>query len=205
MKKFLIATAAALFTATALFAQTAEQIIARMDKAMENFETEGVYMVMDMKIPILGTFSTQMYTWGEKSKAITKALGEQSIIWSDATTEWIYDSKKNEIKIQKSDPSDSGDEMGALEGITDGYNVEVKKEDAKSWQIACTKSKDNPDKDAPKKMTLTVSKATYLPIGLSMTMKGVTMILRDFKPGVKEADVTFDPSLFPDATIIDER
>lgn len=204
MKRFLL-TVAALFAVSALFAQTAEQIIAKMDKVTENFDSEGVYMIMDMKIPILGTISTQMYTLGQKSKATTKALGEESIIWSDEKTEWIYDSKKNEITIKNADPSDSDDEMSVLDGITDGYDVEVKKEDAKVWQIACTKSKDNPDKDAPKKMTLKIAKGTYLPVSISMTAKGVTVVLRNFKPGVKEADVTFDPSLYPNATIVDKR
>ena len=34
---------------------------------------------------------------------------------------------------------------------------------------------------------------------------GVTVTFRDFAKGVDEADVTFDPSLYPNATIIDKR
>lgn len=205
MKKAIISILAALLTATALFAQTPEEVIARMDQETARFDTEGFSMVMEMKIPLLGTFSTQMYTLGKKYKAIIEVKGKKAITWSDGVTDWDYDASKNELTITNATSSDAEDSMASLSGITDGYDVKFKKETADAWHILCTKSKTNTNKDDPKKMDLVVSKATYLPISHSITIKGVTVTLRDFVLGVTEEQVTFDPSQYPDAKIIDKR
>ena len=205
MKKAIISILAALLTATALFAQTPEEVIARMDQETARFDTEGFSMVMEMKIPLLGTFPTQMNTLGKKYKAIIEIKGEKAITWSDGVTDWDYDASKNELTITNATSSDAEDSMASLSGITDGYDVKFKKETADAWHILCTKSKTNTNKDDPKKMDLVVSKATYLPISHSVTMKGVTVTLRDFVLGVTEEQVTFDPSQYPDAKIIDKR
>lgn len=205
MKKAIISFLAALLTATALFAQTPEEVIARMDQETARFDTEGFSMVMDMKIPLLGTFPTQMYTLGKKYKAIIEIKGKKAITWSDGVTDWDYDASKNELTITNATSSDAEDSMASLSGITDGYDVKFKKETADAWHILCTKSKTNTNKDDPKKMDLVVSKTTYLPISHSITIKGVTVILRDFVLGVTEEQVTFDPSQYPDAKIIDKR
>lgn len=205
MKKVFISILAALLTATALFAQTPEEVIARMDQETARFDTEGFSMVMEMKIPLLGTFPTQMYTLGKKYNAIIEIKGKKAITWSDGVTDWDYDVSKNELTITNATSSDAEDSMASLTGITEGYDVKFKKETADAWHILCTKSKTNTNKDDPKKMDLVVSKATYLPISHSVTMKGVTVTLRDFVLGVKEEEVTFDPSQYPDAKIIDKR
>lgn len=205
MKKAIISILAALLTATALFAQTPEEVIARMDQETARFDTEGFSMVMEMKIPLLGTFPTQMYTLGKKYKAIIEIKGKKAITWSDGVTDWDYDASKNELTITNATSSDAEDSMASLSGITDGYDVKFKKETADAWHILCTKSKTNTNKDDPKKMDLVVSKATYLPISHSITIKGVTVTLRDFVLGVTEEQVTFDPSQYPDAKIIDKR
>ena len=205
MKKVIITLFAALITATALFAQTAEEIVARMDEEMATFEKDGFSMVMDMKIPIMGTFSTQMYTLGKKYKAMLDVKGEKIITWSDGVNDWDYDSSKNEITIKNATSSDAEDSMDSLNGITEGYNVKLTKETADAWYILCTKSKTNTNKDDPKKMDLVVSKSTYLPISHSVTVKGVKITLHDFVKGVTEEEVTFDPSQFPTAKIVDER
>lgn len=205
MKKVIITLFAALITATALFAQTAEEIVARMDEEMATFDKDGFSMVMDMKIPIMGTFSTQMYTLGKKYKAMLDVKGKKIITWSDGVNDWDYDSSKNEITIKNATSSDAEDSMNSLNGITEGYNVKLTKETADAWYILCTKSKTNTNKDDPKKMDLVVSKSTYLPISHSVTVEGVKVTLRDFVKGVTEEEVTFDPSQFPTAKIIDER
>lgn len=205
MKKAIISILAALLTATALFAQTPEEVIARMDQETARFDTEGFSMVMEMKIPLLGTFPTQMYTLGKKYKAIIEIKGKKAITWSDGVTDWDYDASKNELTITNATSSDAEDSMASLSGITDGYDVKFKKETADAWHILCTKSKTNTNKDDPKKMELVVSKATYLPISHSITIKGVTVTLRDFVLGVTEEQVIFDPSQYPDAKIIDKR
>ncbi len=41
--------------ATALLAQTPEEIIARMDRETDRFEAEGFSMVMEIKVSLLGS------------------------------------------------------------------------------------------------------------------------------------------------------
>ena len=206
MKRFLL-TVAALFAVTALFAQTNEEILARMDAELATLDSNGFSMIMELKIRILGSYSTNMYTRGNKTKALVDVKGEKTILWSDSVTDWEYDVNKNELTITnaKSTKSSSDDSMSALKGVTDGYDVKLKKEDDRAWYFICTKSKTNTNKDDPKKMDLAVSKATYLPVRTSITQHGVTVTFRDFAKGVDEADVTFDPSLYPNATIVDKR
>lgn len=196
---------AALLTATALFAQTAEEIVARMDEVTDQFEAEGFSMIMDMKIPIVGTFSTTMYTLGDKYKASITIMGKELITWSDGKTDWEYDASKNVITITNATSSDAEDSMNTLNGITDGYDVKLKKETADAWHIQCTKSKTNTNKDDPKKMDLVVAKGTYLPVSHTVTIDGVKIVLHDFAKGVTEEEVTFDPSRYPTAEIKDER
>lgn len=206
MKRFLI-TVSALFAATALFAQTNEEILARMDAELATLDSNGFSMIMELKIPILGSYSTNMYTRGNKTKALIDVKGEKTILWSDSVTDWEYDVNKNELTITnaKASKSSSDDNMSALKGVTDGYDVKLKKEDDIAWYFVCTKSKTNTNKDDPKKMDLAVSKTTFLPVRTSITQHGVTVTFRDFAKGVAEADVTFDPSLYPNATIVDKR
>lgn len=205
MKKVLISIFATLLAATALFAQTPQEIIAKMDQETARFDKEGFVMVMEMKIPILGTFSSTLYTIGNKNKSITNIKGSTLITWTDGVTERVYDGEKNEITIKNATPSDAAESANTLNGITEGYDVKLKKETADAWYFVCTKSKNNTNKDDPKKMDLVVSKITYLPISHSTTVKGVTVTLRDFAIGVNEADLKFDASLYPTAKIIDKR
>ena len=150
-----------------------------------------------------------MYTLGDKYKAILEVKGKKVITWSDGITDWDYDEPNNEITITRADPSgsDTGAEgsLSALDGITDGYDVKLKKETADAWYFHYTKSKTNPKKDDPKAMDLVVSKTTYLPISTSISEKGVKVTLHDFVVGVTEKDVTFNLSDFPKAKITDKR
>lgn len=208
MRKKIVSLFVALLAASALFAQTQEQILARMDRETARFDKEGFSMVMEFKIPLLGTYSSTVHTFGEKSKAILEVKGEKTIIWSDNATTWQYDSSKNEITIDKvsgNEQKEADNNVKALNNVTEGYDVKLKKEEADAWHFRCTKSKTNPDKDAPKTMDLTVSKTTYLPVSLKVSQKGVTVTLRDFTLGTNEQDVTFDAAQYPGATIIDKR
>ena len=92
-----------------------------------------------------------------------------------------------------------------LDSVTKGYDVKLRKETAKTWEFRCTKSKDNTVKDDPKTMDLVVAKGTYLPVSLKAGKGIVSVILRDFALNVTEKDVTFDPSQYPNAKIIDKR
>ena len=162
-------------------------------------------MVMDLKIPILGTTTATMYMLGDKVRTETSLLGHKLITFSDGVTEWEYESKSNELTIKKAPADDSSPEAEMFEGITDGYDVTLKNETADAWYLVCKKSKDNIDKDDPSKMDLVVSKKTYLPISLSTKMQGVRLTLRDVVVGVDEKLLDFRVEDYPDAKIIDQR
>lgn len=208
MKKLLSIIAFIAFAGVAI-AQTPEEIISRMEAEMaKHDEKEGLAMTMDMKIPILGTFSSRTYTLGDKYRIEITEDGKQSITWSDGQTDWNYDSEKNEIEIKKHEVKEKTETEGdakLFSGITDGYDVKLDKETSDSWQFLCKRSKSNPDKDAPKKMTLIVAKGTYMPISLSAKVSAITITMRDLSYGVTEEQVTFNPKNYPTATIVDKR
>ena len=208
MKKLLSIIAFIAFAGIAI-AQTPEEIISRMEAEMaKHDEKEGLAMTMDMKIPILGTFSSRTYTLGDKYRIEVSEDGKQTISWSDGKTDWTYSSEKNEIEIKKHEVKEKTETEGdakMFSGITDGYNVKLDKETSDSWQFLCKRSKSNPDKDAPKKMTLIVAKGTYMPISLSAKVSAITITMRDLSYGVTEEQVTFNPRNYPTATIVDKR
>lgn len=208
MKKLLSIIAFIAFAGVAI-AQTPEEIISRMEAEMaKHDEKEGLAMTMDMKIPILGTFSSRTYTLGDKYRIEVSEDGKQSITWSDGKTDWTYSSEKNEIEIKKHEVKEKTETEGdakMFSGITDGYDVKLDKETSDSWQFLCKRSKSNPDKDAPKKMTLIVAKGTYMPISLSAKVSAITITMRDLSYGVTEEQVTFNPQNYPTATIVDKR
>ena len=205
MKKIFFSSAATFTFLVTAWAQTPEEILAKMDKAMEAAETAGLSMIMDLKIPILGTTTATMYMLGDKVRTETSLLGHKLITFSDGVTEWEYESKSNELTIKNAPADDSSPEAEMFEGITDGYDVTLKNETADAWYLVCTKSKDNTDKDDPSKMDLVVSKKTYLPISLSTKMQGVRLTLRDVVVGVDEKLLDFRVEDYPDAKIIDQR
>ena len=135
-------------------------------------------------------------------------MGETAVNWTDGVTDWTYDSKKNEIEIENATPEDGSsndNEAEMFKGITEGYDVSIKKETADAWHILCKKSKTNKEKDDPDKMDLVVAKETYYPVSLSAKISGVRVTLRDISYGVTEKQVTFNPADYPDAKIIDKR
>lgn len=207
MKKFLFLLLPALLAAATLSAQTPEEIIARVDQETARFDAEGCSMVMELKFPIIGAVATTIYTRGDKYKMIMSIKGDTSISWSDGVTDWDYESSKNTVTIKphKADGNSEADNAKMMEGITEGYDVRLKKETADTWQFRCTKSKTNTNKDDPKNMDLVVSKATYLPVSLTARAGGLTITMRDVSIGVSEQEVTFDASQYATAKIIDER
>lgn len=209
MKK-LIAIISFIALATVAMAQTAEEIITRMEAEMSKHdESEGTAMTMDMKIIFVGTISSRNYVLGDKMRieAINDD-GKNFVTWSDEKTEWVYDSEKNEIEIKNAKPKEKSETNGdtkLFQDITDGYEVKIDKETATEWHIRCKRSKSNPDKDAPKRMDLVVAKGTYWPVSLSTSVTAATVTLRDISFGVTEEQVTFNPNEFPNATIVDKR
>lgn len=206
MRKFLVLLAATLLSVAAL-AQTPDEIISKMEAVMNAHENDGLIMTMEIKMPIIGAMSTKTFSRGDKVRMEIEPSGKKIVTWIYDGSTWTYDSEKNEVEIQKasSEGSSSGNEEQMLSGITEGYDVSIKKETDTAWYILCKKSKDNKKKDDPKTMDLVVRKSNFYPISLSAKMSGVTMTLRDIDFGVSEAKVTFDPKDYPGVKIIDKR
>ena len=207
MKKILFTILAALFAATALSAQTAEEIIARMDQETERFPAEGSFFTMEIKMPFVGTVATDVYILGDKYKMDADIKGNRVLHWSDGVSDWEYDTSKREIVITNAKPSSSQAEnnMKMLKSAAEGYDVKLTKETDEAWYIRCTKSRTNTVKDDPKKMEMVISKETYLPISTKAGTGMVTVSMLNMRVGVTEEDVTFRPEDFPGIPIYDER
>ena len=205
--KRILALLTAFVLAVAAYAQTAEEIVAKMDEAMSQVSEEnGFRMTMDLKIPILGTMSTNAWTRGDKMRMEAKMMGKQLITWQDGETEWTYDADENTITIENQDKTKKSDEkenMKMFQSATEGYDIA--KENADSWTIKCKKNRSNTNKDDPKNMEIVVAKGTYYPMSLSAKVDMVTVTLRNLQFNVSEKDVTFNKADYPRATIIDKR
>ena len=208
MKK-LIAIISFIAMATAAMAQTAEEIVTRMEAEMSKHnESEGYAMTMDIKMIIIGTMSSRSYVLGDKMRIEANRDGKDFVTWSDGKTEWSYDSEKNEIEITNAKPKEKTNTDGdtkLFKDITVGYDIKIDKETATEWHIRCKRSRSNPDKDAPKRMDLVVAKETYWPVSLSTSVTAASVTMRDISFGVTEEQVSFDPKEFPQATIVDNR
>ena len=205
MRRLFSTVIALMAFALCLSAQTADEIVARMDKEIEKGETQGLAMTMSMKIPLVGEFSTRIKSLGDFSRADADVKDEKVIFWNDQKTSWTYTASKNEIVIEDSKSSKNNEEADLVKGITSGYDVSLKSETDNTWTLKCVKSKSNQEKDDPKTLDLVVSKKTYLPVRLSAKVKMVGITLSDFAVGVSPSEVKFDPSAYKDATITDKR
>ena len=208
MKRF-FALLTALTLAVAAYAQTAEEIVAKMDAAMEQVSAEnGFRMTMDIKIPILGTMSSDAWSLGDKMRLEANMMGKKLVTWQDGQTEWTYDAGENTITIENQDKTKKSDEkenMKMFQSATEGYDVSIAKETAESWTIKCKKNRFNTNKDDPKNMELVIAKDTYYPMSLSAKVDLVTVTMRNLKFNVTEEEVTFNKADYPGATIIDKR
>lgn len=187
-------------------AQTAEEILEKMDDIFGQHENDGIAMTVQTKVPIIGTVTMKVYNLGEKTRMETKMMGQALLIWDDGVTEWTYNTKGNELVIANSTPSSEEDgDVDMFKGVTDGYDVSIKKETADAWHILCKKSKTNTNKDDPKSMEIVVAKGTYHPISLSTKMEGLKLTMKDLSFGVTENQVTFDPKKYASAKVVDKR
>ena len=205
----IICIIAAMMAPMFLHAQTPEEIVKRMTVEMEKGDSLGMSFDFVLGIPLLGDIRTTNYTLGDKLKIDMSDNNKTNITWSDGATDWEYDSEKNEVKITKAKPKENEEnngDTGLVTGVGEGYDHSFdKKTDDKTWYITCKKNKDNKDKDDPKRIDLAIAKDTFLPIYLKTKAKGIKLSMENFKLGVTEAQVTFNPADFPNAKIIDER
>lgn len=208
MKKIL-ALCIGLFTGLAAFAQSAEEIMEKMDAVMDGQPMDRVAMTMEVKIPILGTMKTRAYTFGEKERIDAVVKGITIITWSDGKTEWTYDSKDNKVEITnvKADKKEdsASDDMEMFSNVAEGYDVSIKSQDADSWTIQCKKNKANKSKDDPKNMEIVVQKGTFYPLSLSAKVSGTSIRISEIAFDVTEEKVTFNPAAYPTAKIVDKR
>ena len=208
MKK-LIAIISFIALATTAMAQTAEEIVSRMNAEISKHnESEGFAITMDMKIILVGTISSRSYILGDKMRIEANKDGKDFVTWSDGKTEWSYDSETNEIEIKNAKPKEKSDKDSntkMFKDVTEGYDVRIDKETATEWHIRCKRSKSNPDKDAPKRMDLVVAKGTYWPVSLTTSVTAASVTLRDISFGVTESQVTFNEKDYPGAKIVDKR
>ena len=198
----------ALALAVMSFAQTPEEIADRMSEAMEQLESTGLRMTMDIKIPILGTMSTVAWTLGDKMRMEAEAMGKKIITWMDNDTEWTYTADDNTVTISNRDAKKTSSEqenMQMFESVTEGYDVFLKKETDQAWYLQCKKNKSNTNKDDPKTIDLVVAKGTYHPISLSAKVSGITVTMRDIAFNVSDKQVTFNKADYPGAKIVDKR
>ena len=208
MKRFFSLLTACLLAAAA-YAQTAEEIVARMDAAMDQVSAEtGFRMTMDIKIPILGTMSSDAWSLGDKMRLEASMMGKKLVTWQDGQTEWTYDASENTITIENQDQTKESEEkenMKMFQSATEGYDVSISKETAAAWTIPCKKNRSNTNKDDPKNMEIVIAKDTYYPMSLSAKVDLVTVTMRNLKFNVTEKEVTFNKADYPGATIIDKR
>ena len=190
------------------FAQTPEEIVNKMGEAMDQLESTGLRMTMDIKIPILGTVSTVAWSLGDKMRMEAEVMGKKVITWMDNDTEWTYEAKDNTVTIKNRDAQKSSSEqenMKMFDSATEGYDVFLKKETDQTWYLQCKKNKSNTNKDDPKTIDLVIAKDTYHPISLSAKVSGITVTMRDLDFNVTEKQVTFNKDDYPGARIIDKR
>lgn len=208
MKRILTIVFAFAISAAALFAQTPEEILAKMEKELDRGEAEGMYMLMEMKIPMLGTIPTKCYTRGDKMRVEVDVMNIKTVDISDGTTDWSYSSDKNELTITNSDKnktSEADDGAAMMGAVSDGYDCSITKETDAAWYINCKKQKTNTNKDDPKKIDMVISKKTCLPLSFSAKVSGITLVIKDVALGVSESKVSYNPSEFAGATVIDKR
>jgi outer membrane lipoprotein-sorting protein len=207
--KRLLAIISFIALAITAMAQTAEEIVSRMNAEISKHnESEGFAITMDMKIILVGTISSRSYILGDKMRIEANKDGKDFVTWSDGKTEWSYDSETNEIEITNAKPKEKSDKDSntkMFKDVTEGYDVRIDKETATEWHIRCKRSKSNPDKDAPKRMDLVVAKGTYWPVSLTTSVTAASVTMRDISFGVTEQQVTFNEKDYPGVKIVDKR
>ncbi|MBP5210615.1 MAG: hypothetical protein J6Z27_02095 [Bacteroidales bacterium] len=205
MRRIAILVFAILLSAVS-FAQTAEEIVSRMYSLLDSHDQSGLFLVLDIKIPILGTFTTDTWKVGDRIYSEAKVGNKRVVTYTDGESVWTYESDKNVIEIRSIAESDKKeDDTNLLDNITEGYDLSIKSETPSEWHIQCKKSKTNKSKDDPKTMDLVVSKNSCHPLSVSARMNGITVIMRDFSFDVDQSRVSFDVSRFPEAKIEDKR
>ena len=202
----------ALVWAMAAFSQTGAEIIDRMNERINSRAGDGISLIVDVKVPVLGAVATKTAVLGEKRRLEVKMKEHNVITFSEKDTIWIYTEETNSIIIsndsvmaQSKSSNQGGMNVDIFGDLTEGYDITIKSQNLVKWELACKRKRSNKDDDAPKNMTLEVRKETYEPISMSTKMMGINCTMHDFKFGISEKEVTFNEADFPGVTIVDNR
>ena len=202
----------ALVWAMAAFSQTGAEIIDRMNERINSRAGDGISIIVDVKVPVLGPIATKTAVLGEKRRLDVKMKEHNVITFSEKDTIWIYTEETNSIIIsndsvmaQSKSSNQGGMNVDIFGDLTEGYDITIKSQNLVKWELACKRKKSNKDDDSPKNMTLEVRKETYEPISMSTKMMGINCTMHDFKFGISEKEVTFNEADFPGVTIVDNR
>lgn len=202
----------ALVWVMAAFSQTGAEIIDRMNERINSRAGDGISLIVDVKVPVLGAIATKTAVLGEKRRLDVKMKEHNVITFSEKDTIWIYTEETNSIIIsndsvmaQSKSSNQGGMNVDIFGDLTEGYDITIKSQNLVKWELACKRKKSNKDDDSPKNMTLEVRKETYEPISMSTKMMGINCTMHDFKFGISEKEVTFNEADFPGVTIVDQR
>ena len=202
----------ALVWAMAAFSQTGAEIIDRMNERINSRAGDGISIIVDVKVPVLGAIATKTAVLGEKRLIDLKMKEHHVITFSEKDTSWIYTAETNSVIItndtlmaKASSSNQGGMNVDIFGDLTEGYDITVKSQNLVKWELACKRKRSNKDDDAPKNITLEVRKDTYEPISMSTKMMGINCTMHDFKFGISEKEVTFNEADFPGVTIVDNR
>ena len=209
--KRILCFAIAFLSATMTFAQTGAEIVNRMNERINARRSEGISVIAEVKIPIVGTVSTKTSALGDRKRVDVRMKERDVITFSQQDTTWIYTVQDNSVlittdtimsKVNSSNPEGNIDMFG---DIVEVYNITIKSQNLVKWELVCKRKKGNKDDDYPKNITLEVRKDTYELISMTTKMMGISMVMRDLKFGLTQKDVTFNQANYPGVKVTDQR
>ncbi len=209
--KRILCFAIAFLSATMTFAQTGAEIVNRMNERINARRSEGISVIAEVKIPIVGTVSTKTSALGDSRRVDVRMKERDVITFSQQDTTWIYTVQDNSVlittdtimsKVNSSNPEGNIDMFG---DIVEVYNITIKSQNLVKWELVCKRKKGNKDDDYPKNITLEVRKDTYELISMTTKMMGISMVMRDLKFGLTQKDVTFNQANYPGVKVTDRR
>ena len=209
--KRILCFAIAFLSATMTFAQTGAEIVNRMNERINARRSEGISVIAEVKIPIVGTVSTKTSALGDRRRVDVRMKERDVITFSQQDTTWIYTVQDNSVlittdtimsKVNSSNPEGNIDMFG---DIVEVYNITIKSQNLVKWELVCKRKKGNKDDDYPKNITLEVRKDTYELISMTTKMMGISMVMRDLKFGLTQKDVTFNQANYPGVKVTDQR
>ncbi|MBO7436579.1 MAG: hypothetical protein J6T97_02050 [Bacteroidaceae bacterium] len=209
--KRILCFAIAFLSATMTFAQTGAEIVNRMNERINARRSEGISVIAEVKIPIVGTVLTKTSALGDRRRVDVRMKERDVITFSQQDTTWIYTVQDNSVlittdtimsKVNSSNPEGNIDMFG---DIVEVYNITIKSQNLVKWELVCKRKKGNKDDDYPKNITLEVRKDTYELISMTTKMMGISMVMRDLKFGLTQKDVTFNQANYPGVKVTDQR